>query len=369
MKKVLVTGAKGFLGKNLCANLRLREDITLMEYDLGNTEDELITMIGEADFVYHLAGVNRPTSEEEFKTGNVDFTQRVVDLLREAGKKSPLLITSSIQAERDNPYGRSKKGAEDAAFSYSDEADVFVYRLPNLFGKWCRPNYNSVVATFCHNIAHDLEIRIDNPDHMLSLCYIDDVVKAFVNALAGSAMQDDQGFCHVGKVYNVTLQQLADLIRSFRAIRETGVIPDMGDDFTRILHSTYLSYLDEDNFGYHPTMHSDDRGWLFELIRNQSAGQIFVSLTKPGITRGHHYHHTKVEKFTVIQGEAVIRFRKIDGSDVLEYPVSGSKVSIVDIPPGYTHSIENVGDTDVLTLFWSSELFDPDNPDTIYLKV
>lgn len=369
MKKCLVTGANGFVGRNLCSHLEKMEGIELFKYDVNNSKQELKEFCSDADFIFHFAGVNRPKSEDEFKTGNASLTEEITKILKAGGKKTPMLVSSSTQAVLDNPYGKSKKEAEDIAFEYGKEAPVYVYRFPNLFGKWCRPNYNSVVATFCHNIAHDLPIQINDESHLLTLCYIDDVVKECVKALEGNKRIASDGFCHVETSYQVTLGDLADKIRSFRNIRETAVLPDFSDTFTKILHSTYLSYLEKDNFSYFPTMHSDDRGWLFELIKQPAIGQIFVSLTKPGITRGNHYHHTKVEKFTVAQGEAIIRLRKIDGDDVLEYRVSGRKPEIVDIPPGYTHNIENIGDVDVLTLFWVCEMFDPENPDTIYLEV
>ena len=366
MKKCLITGANGFVGRNLCANLEVREDCEILKYDISNTRNELREYLSQADFVFHLAGVNRPKDESEFKEGNADLTHDIVDILGELGKTTPILLSSSTQAELDNPYGKSKKMAEDVVLAYGHS---YVYRFPNLFGKWCRPNYNSVVATFCHNIAHDLPIQINNEAHLMTLCYIDDVVRECIKCLEGRKQPASDGFCHAEVTYQITLGELADRVRSFRDIRETAVLPDMSDDFTRKLHSTYLSYLSEDNFSYFPTLHSDARGWLFELIKEPHAGQIFVSLTKPGITRGNHYHHTKVEKFTVVQGEGVIRFRKIDGGDVLEYKVSGDNPEVVDIPPGYTHNIENTGTTDLLTLFWACELFDPDNPDTYYLEV
>ena len=369
MKTCLVTGSNGFVGKNLCSNLETRDDIKVLKYDINNTKQELKKFIEEADFVFHLAGVNRPKDNSEFEKGNAGLTGEVVDLLKKKNDKTPILISSSTQAELDNPYGKSKKLAEDIALEYGKEAKAYVYRFPNLFGKWCRPNYNSVVATFCHNIAHDLPIQINDERHLLTMCYIDDVVRECIKCLDGKKQVAADGFCHPEVTYQATLGELAEKIRSFQSIRETAIIPDMEDMFTRVLHSTYLSYLEEDNFSYFPTLHSDARGWLFELIKQPHMGQIFVSLTKPGITRGNHYHHTKVEKFTVIQGEAIIRFRKIKGDEVLEYKVSGNKPEIVDIPPGYTHNIENVGDTDVLTLFWACELFDADNPDTYYLSV
>jgi UDP-2-acetamido-2,6-beta-L-arabino-hexul-4-ose reductase len=371
MKTILVTGANGFVGRNLITRLQVDKENRVLSFDIDNSEQELRTLLDQAEFVFHLAGVNRPKNEEEFQTGNVDLTAELVDILQKAGKSTPVLITSSIQAAQDNPYGRSKKMAEDKVFVYARQtgAEVFVYRLPNLFGKWSRPNYNSVVSTFCYNISHNLPIQINNPSYLLPLAYIDDVVDEFIGALAGKAHRDEAGFCFVPRTFQITLQELADRIYSFRASRDTAILPDMSDLLTKFLYTTYLSYLDPNGFSYFADMKTDQRGWLFELIKSPHIGQIFVSQTKPGVTRGGHYHHTKVEKFVVVQGEAVIRFRKIDGNEILSYPVSDAKIEIVDIPPGYTHDITNVGSADVITLFWASEIFDPEKPDTYYLQV
>lgn len=371
MKTVLVTGANGFVGRNLVARLQVDTAIRLLSFDVDTPEDQLITFLEQADFVFHLAGVNRPENEAEFQIGNADLTQKIVDILRATRKTTPLVLSSSTQAAQDNPYGRSKKLAEDAVFAYGREtgAEVYVYRLPNLFGKWSRPNYNSVVSTFCYNISHNLPVQINNPDYVLTIAYIDDVVTDFVAALAGQGSRNQDGFSFVPRTFQITLQELADTIYSFRASRDTAVVPDMSDLLTKFLYATYISYLDTTDFSYHTDMKTDNRGWLFELIKSPQIGQIFVSQTKPGITRGGHYHHTKVEKFVVVQGDAVIRFRQMYGNKVIEYPVSGEKIEVVDIPPGYTHDITNVGNNDVITLFWASEIFDPQCPDTYYLQV
>lgn len=369
MKKCLVTGANGFVGRNLCIHLENRDDVEVLKFDIDNTNKELHDFCLDADFIFHFAGINRPKTDDEFEKGNVSLTSEIVNILKNADKKTPILVSSSTQAALDNPYGISKKNAEDVVLEYGKDASSYVYRFPNLFGKWCRPNYNSVVATFCYNIAHDLEIKINNESHLLTLCYIDDVVKECMKCLDGNKKPASDGFCHAETSYQITLGELAEKISSFKDIRKTGVLPDMSDNFTRLLHSTYLSYLEEDDFSYFPTLKSDDRGWLFEIIKQPSFGQIFVSITKPGVTRGNHYHHSKVEKFTVVQGEATISFRKIDNDEIFEYKVSGTNPEVVDIPPGYTHNIENTGDTDVLTLFWVCEMFDPENPDTYYLGV
>lgn len=371
MRTVLVTGSNGFIGKNLVTHLQPNEDIRLLRFDADNSEEELKTALQQADFVFHLAGVNRPQHEGEFQTGNAELTARIIRILEALGKGTPIVLSSSTQATLDNPYGRSKKHAEGHVFGYAERtgAPVYVYRLPGLFGKWSRPNYNSVVSTFCYNVSHGLPLQINAPGRSLSLAYIDDVISEFLAALDGNPSRGEDGYCYVPRTFEITLQGLADLICSFRDSRTTAILPDMGDSLTKRLYSTYLSYLEVDDFSYAAEMKTDDRGWLFELVKSPDMGQIFVSQTKPGITRGGHYHHTKVEKFVVVQGQAVIRFRKIDGDQVIEYPVSEEKIEIVDIPPGYTHEITNVGEADVITLFWANEIFDPERPDTYYLKV
>ena len=368
--KVLVTGSSGFIGKNLCIRLEGRPGTFVLRFDLGNTRQELEAALAQADLVYHLAGVNRPEDEEDFTTGNVGFTAEVCDHLLALGRAVPLVLSSSIQAGLDNPYGVSKRRAEGVVKRYAQQsgAHCAIYRLKNVFGKWCRPNYNSVVATFCHNVARDLPITISDPANEVDLVYIDDVVRCFL----GEIEAGEPGgvyYREVSPSYRVTLGRLAGLIRSFWEIRETLHLPDLGDEFIRKLHSTYLSYLEPDDFAYHLDKRCDPRGCLAEFVKSPASGQIFLSRTAPGITRGDHYHHTKTEKFLVLAGEAVIRFRQIENGDVLEYRVRGEDFCVVDIPPGYTHSIENVGPGELLTLFWASEIFDPDRPDTRALPV
>lgn len=371
MKTVLITGAGGFISKNLCATLEQRKDIEILRYGRNNTREELADYTARADFVFHLAGVNRPRNVEEFDQGNRGFTEELLELLEISRKKVPVVITSSIQAVLENHYGVSKKAAEDAVFEWSrrNGTPVYVYRLPNVFGKWCRPNYNSVVATFCHNIAHGLPIQINNPATELTLIYIDDLVAELIAAMDGLAHIGDDGFCYVPRTFKVSLQQLADTIYSFAESRKNLVMPNFEGDFERFLYATYTSYLSEDGFGYELEMKHDNRGWLAEFIKSRQFGQIFISRTKPGITRGNHWHHTKNEKFLVVEGEAVIKFRKIGTDEVLEYKVTGEQLKVIDIPAGYTHSITNVGTTDVITLFWANEIFNPDKPDTYYLEV
>jgi len=368
--KILVTGSEGFVGKNLRAELENRGYEDIFCYDRETDEKLLDKYTKECDFVYHLAGVNRPENDEEFMKGNYGFTSKVLNLLKKHNNQAPVLITSSIQAKLDNPYGRSKKAGEEVIFDYGKEtgAEVYVYRLPNLFGKWSRPNYNSVVATFCHNIAHDLEIEVHDPDVELTLAYIDDVVEQFINALDDQVVKEDK-YCKVPVTHDVKLGRLAELIKSFKASRENLYLPDMGDEFTKKLYSMYLSYLPEDNFSYDLTMHQDQRGSFTEMLRTKDSGQVSINVSKPGITKGNHWHHTKNEKFLVVSGQGIIRFRDIYSDEVIEYEVSGDKLEVVDIPTGYTHNIENTGETDMVTVMWANECFDPDNTDTYQMEV
>lgn len=370
--KILVTGARGFVGKNLIAELKNRGYEDILECDVETTPAELELFTRDCEFVYHLAGVNRPPDEAEFMRGNFGFTTVLLENLKKNNNRSPILMTSSVQAELENPYGKSKKAGEDHLFAYGTEHDVrvLIYRLPNLFGKWCRPNYNSVTATFCHNIARNLPVTIHDPQTLLRLCYIDDVAAEFIRALEGQAHCGSDGFCQVTRVYEIRLGELADKLHAFAANRTTLVMPSVASELDRALYATWLSYLPAGGFSYPLEMRRDDRGWLAEFIKSDHFGQIFISKTKPGITRGNHWHHTKVEKFAVIQGEAVIKFRPMaEDGPVQEYPVSGDRIEVVDIPPGYTHSITNVGETEVITLFWADEIFNPDKMDTYFAQV
>lgn len=369
--KILITGARGFVGKNLIAELRARRDAEILEYDI-DTEPALLDKYCQmADFVFHLAGVNRPEQIEAFMEGNFGFSSMLLDTLKRHGNTCPVVLCSSIQATLDNPYGQSKKAGEDLFFRYSEEtgAAVFVYRLPNVFGKWCRPNYNSAVATFCHNIAHGLPIMVNDPAVMMNLVYIDDVVDEFVCALDGNPSRGAEGFCQVPVVHKVALGEIVRLLHTFQESRESRDIVDMSDAFTKKLYATYLSYLPKDQFSYPLKMNVDNRGSFTEFVRTQDRGQVSVNVSKPGIIKGNHWHHTKNEKFLVVSGRGVIRFRKIGDTEVLEYFVDGGNLQVVDIPPGYTHNIENLGDTDMVTIMWANELFDPDKPDTYFLEV
>ena len=391
MKKILVTGSNGFVGKNTVVALKEAKKYEVLTIDRNNTEEELKKSVLEADFIVHLAGVNRPKDTKEFYEGNGGLTEKIVGFLREENKNTPILITSSTHAVLDNDYGKSKKQSEDALIKYSDEcgAKVYIFRLPNLFGKWCRPNYNSAVATFCHNIAHDLDVWVNDPAIELNLVYIDDVVASIIDVIedeniiklsnldeevavtttGASSLQIDKYYYEVTTVYKRTLGNIVDSLKMFRNMRKSLLIPDLSDGFNKALYSTYLTYLEEDDFSYYLDKKEDNRGWLAELVKSEQFGQMFVSKTHPGITRGNHWHHTKTEKFIVIQGQAAIRFRKLDEDKVIEYIVDGEKPQVLDIPPGYTHSIENIGQDEVITLFWSNEMFNPEKPDTYFLEV
>ncbi|MEH7249103.1 NAD-dependent epimerase/dehydratase family protein [Neobacillus niacini] len=368
--KILVTGANGFIGKNLIAELNNKGYQEIFKFNRDTDPSLLDTYTKECDFVFHLAGVNRHQDDVEFIKGNCDFTSELLGKLKENNNKTPVLITSSTQANKDNPYGRSKKAAEDLLLSYEREtgAKTLIYRLPNVFGKWSRPNYNSVVATFCYNIARNLNIQVHNPNTELTLCYIDEVIAEFVRGLEGNETRY-QEFCVVPVIHKILLGELAEKIYSFKNSRPTLIMPSLEKDFDRQLYSTFLSYLEEDNFSYKLNKNVDDRGWLSEFIKSKANGQIFLSKTRPGITRGNHWHHTKVEKFLVIQGEAAIRLRKINTEEVLEYRVNGKNLEVVDIPVGFTHSITNSGKEDLITLFWANEIFNPEKPDTYFLGV
>jgi len=434
---ILVTGSNGFIGKHLVEALRRRPDTEVIGYDLDTPAENLERGLREADVIYHLAGVNRPQKTEEFKTGNADFTESLCSSLSVLGRRPLFVLSSSIQAALDNPYGVSKRNAEEALQRWAETTggSAVIFRLKNVFGKWCRPNYNSVTATFCHNIAHDLPISISDPARELDLVYIDDVIVAFVAILSeapgsplavlGSAPLDvgcsalnvqrspqapsSFRFLEVAQSYKTTLGDLSEKIRSFRASRQSLVLPSFADDFTRRLYATYLSYLDGPDFAYTLEQRIDNRGSLAEFMKSAQFGQLFVSRTKPGITRGNHYHHTKTEKFLVVEGEALIRFRSILGAEqgagssepggvktniehstsnaerprmsgeqgagnkeqatVIEHRISGREFKVVDIPPGYAHSIENVGSGELVTLFWASEIFDPTKLDTYPMTV
>lgn len=329
--------------------------------------DELIP---NCDFVFHLAGVNRPKNEQEFKIGNTEFTKILLEKLCNNERKIPILFTSSIQAEKNNPYGVTKKECEELIFKYGKENNVktFLYRLPNVFGKWCKPNYNSVIATFCNNIARNLDIKVDNPDTVLNLVYIDDIVEEFINALNFNENRIGE-YCKVPISYEVTLRKIESLIRSFKQSRENLQIPNMNNQFEKNLYSTYLSYLPSDEFNYKLKMNIDNRGSFTEFIKTMERGQVSINISKPGIVKGNHWHHTKNEKFLVVKGKGVIQLRDINKNEIIEYHVDDKNLEVVDIPPGYTHNIINEGNEDMVTVMWANEIFNPKKPDTYYLEV
>lgn len=369
--KVLVTGASGFIGKNLCSGLLLRDDIEIITFTRNESLDELSSLVLEADFIYHVAGVNRPKDDGEFTEGNTTLTEKIIDTLRSSNKKTPLLITSSTQADRDNAYGKSKLAAENTVFKWHEDtgAPVYVYRLPGIFGKWCRPNYNSVVATFCNNIANELPIEISDPSHVVTLAYIDDVIDTFLAHLDADEI-DHNSIQTIDRTFEISLGDLSDRIHMIHAIRSSLIVPNLNDLLNKFLYATYISYLPTDSFSYQLTKNSDERGYLAEFIKSHEFGQIFISKTKPGISRGDHWHKTKIEKFFVISGSAEITFRnKIDSQEIIRYEVSGDEMRVVDIPVGYVHAIKNVGDTDLITIFWANEILDKKHPDTHYEKV
>jgi len=402
--KILVTGAKGFVGKNLCAQLknikygRARNYPVsvsdVFEYDIDSTPEELRRFCREADFVFNLAGVNRPENPEDFRRGNFGFASVLLDELKSAGNKCPVMLSSSIQAAltgryAGHPYGESKKAGEELFFKYSEQtgAPVLVYRFPNLFGKWCRPNYNSVVATFCNNIANDIPIRVDNPDTELELLYIDDLVEELIAALSGSQHRCDYAldvndgltpiasptgkYCFVPHTHLVSLGQIVSLLEQFRNQPQTLIMPSIPvRSFAKKLYSTYLSYLPAEKVKFGLKMNIDNRGSFTEIMKTMDCGQVSVNISRPGITKGEHWHHSKWEQFIVVSGHGLIQLRKIDGSEILNYEVSGDKIEVVQMLPGYTHNIINLSETEnLVTVMWANESFDPNHPDTFFEKV
>ena len=384
---ILITGAAGFVGKNLSEALKAIRDGKdrrfpgleigeLYLYDLDSPEGLLEEACGKADFVFHLAGVNRPKDPSEFMAGNFGFSSRLLDTLKRRGNTCPVMLSSSIQAtclgRYDGPYGRSKRAGEELFFAYGAEtgAEVLVYRFPNLFGKWCRPNYNSVVATFCHNYAHDLPITVSDPAVRLELGYIDDVVEELIAALRGQAHREGE-LCAVPVTHQVTLGEIVQLLDSFKAQPATLLMPEIPNgSFAKKLYSTYLSYLPREKVSFPLKMNCDARGSFTELLRTANCGQFSFNISKPGITKGQHWHHTKWEFFIVVAGHALIQQRKGGTDEVLSFEVSGEKIEAVHMLPGYTHNIINLSDTDdLVTLMWANELFDPRRPDTYFEEV
>ena len=340
----------------------------MFEYDIDSDPAELEQYCCQADFVFNLAGVNRPENRVEFMKGNFGFASTLLDTLKKYGNACPVMISSSTQAVMDNPYGESKRAGEQLLFEYSREtgAKVLVYRFPNIFGKWCRPNYNSAVATFCNNIANDLPITVNDPSVVMNLVYIDDVVDELIGALSGKEHYNGD-YCEVAVVHTITLGGIVGLINSFKEMSMNLNVPNLGDAFTKKLYSTYLSYLPKEKFTYPLKMNVDERGSFTEIIRTNDRGQFSVNISKPGLTKGQHWHHTKNEKFVVVSGHGLIQLRKIDTDEVIEFEVSGKKMEVVEMIPGYTHNIINLSETeDLVTFMWCNECFDPNHPDTYF---
>ena len=398
--KILVTGAKGFVGQNLCAQLKNIRDgkakcygdvvvEVVFEYDIDSTAEELERYCKEADFVFNLAGVNRPQNTEEFMQGNFGFASTLLETLEKYGNTAPVMLSSSIQATLagrfgDSEYGRSKRAGEELFFNYSMRtgARVLVYRFPNLFGKWCRPNYNSAVATFCNNIANDLPITVNDRSTELELLYIDDLVDEMIGALKGeehhcefegveTVLCDNGKYCAVPTTHKITLGEIVDLLESFKAQPQTLVVPEIPhNSFAKKLYSTYLSYLPKEKVSFELKMNCDARGSFTELLRSEKCGQVSANISKPGITKGEHWHNTKWEFFIVVSGHGLIQQRRVGSDEVLNFEVSGDKIEAVHMLPGYTHNIINLSDTeDLVTVMWANEAFDPNRPDTYFEKV
>ncbi|MYZ53003.1 UDP-2-acetamido-2,6-beta-L-arabino-hexul-4-ose reductase [Malikia spinosa] len=369
--KVLITGANGFVGKNLQLHLAERQDVEVVCFTREHSVAQLPALLQGVDFVFHLAGINRPQDPAEFVTGNADLTQALCEAVAEmataSGKKVPVVYTSSTQAARDNPYGQSKRAAEDALFALQRDhgVPVHVFRLPNVFGKWCKPNYNSAVATFCHNIARDLPIQINDPASPVTLVYVDDVIERFVQLMdSADAAVDAEGFATVTPQYSSTVGELAGLIQTFKDSRQTLMTERVGTGLVRALYATYVSYLPVEAFTYTVPMYGDPRGVFAEMLKTPDCGQFSYFTAHPGITRGGHYHHSKTEKFLVIKGQARFKFRHMQTGESHELVTSGTKAEIVETVPGWTHDITNIGSDEMIVMLWANEVFDRQRPDT-----
>ncbi len=367
--KVLVTGSNGFIGKNLIVSLQRDQKIEIITYSNKSSLNELKALIYQTDFIFHLAGVNRTKHESEFGVGNTDLTALICELIRNENRNIPIVYTSSIQAEQDNAYGRSKQQAEMHLMSLHNNTnnDVYIYRLPNVFGKWCKPNYNSVVATFCHNIANDLPIEIHNPDANLNLVHIGSVITSFLNFM--NTKQKSNTHIDVKPIYQITLGELAEQLYYFKNSRESLIIEEVGDGFNRVLYATYVSYISPSDFNYPLIKHEDPRGVFVEMLKTKKSGQISFFTTHPGITRGGHYHHCKTEKFLVIKGKACFGFRHIITDQFTEIFTNGETPEVVETVPGWSHDVTNVGDEELVVMLWANEIFDTIAPDTVWHKV
>lgn len=369
--KILVTGSLGFLGKNLVVRLQELKSYEILQFCHGMTSANLKTLVDQADFIFHLAGVNRPKSEEEFGTGNTELTQTLVDLVKKNGRKIPVVYSSSIQSGNDSPYGVSKRLSEQAVLDLP-KGQGFIFKLPNVFGKWSRPNYNSVVATFCYNTANDIPHKINNPESEIELIYIDDLMDAFLRLLTdfGEGTLSKKYFQNAAPTYSITIGELSKQITAFKASRSSLFTEDTGHGLTRALHATYLSFLRPEQFSYPLTKHEDPRGMFVEVLKTKSAGQFSFFTAFPGVIRGGHYHHTKAEKFLVMRGKALFRFRHILSQETYEVIVDGSKdLRVVETIPGWAHDITNIGEDKLVVMLWANEVFDFKKPDTIRHEV
>ncbi|MCK2150067.1 NAD-dependent epimerase/dehydratase family protein [Marinobacter alexandrii] len=362
--RVMVTGANGFIGKNLLMHFCEKGDFEVVPFTREHSEQNLPQLLEGVDWVVHLAGINRPKDPAEFQTGNADLTQALCDAVEQTDRQIPIVYTSSIQVDRGNDYGNSKQGAEDSLLALNEKTDnpVYIYRLPNVFGKWARPNYNSAVATFCHNIARGLPVQINDPDAVVNLVYVDDLITSFLSLIETG---DQNGpFVEVEPTYQILVGEMADQLHRFKATRDNLVTEPVGKGLVRALYSTYVSYLPPKSFTYKVPQHGDERGVFVEMLKTQDSGQFSFFTAHPGVTRGGHYHHSKTEKFLVIKGEAGFRFRHILTGEFYELFTSGESPEIVETVPGWTHDITNVGGTELVCMLWANEMFDRENPDT-----
>lgn len=361
--KILITGASGFIGKNLCFQLEEQGFIDLIKIDRSNSIEELNEALESAEFIYHLAGINRPQNDDDFKLGNADLTSYIVSKLEELNRATPILLTSSIQAEQSNAYGVSKASAENALNSYAEQsgAKTYIYRLPNVFGKWCRPNYNSVVATFCYNIVNDLPLTINDPSAKVNLVYIDTVCEHFIHHLNNDEVAGKQS---IKPIYPTTVGEIASVLESFKASKVSLITENVGTGFLRALYSTYISHYSPEQFSYTVPAYTDPRGTFCELLKTKEAGQFSFFTAHPGITRGGHYHHTKNEKFLVIKGQAKFKFKHIATDESYELNIIGDDYRVVETVPGWTHDVTNIGESELIVMLWANEIFDREKPDT-----
>lgn len=366
--KVLITGSNGFIAKNLISHLKELDDIQMYLFSKDDSLKILEAYVKEVDFIFHLAGVNRPQKNEEFYDGNCGLTKTIVEILISEKRSTPVLLTSSTQSLLENDYGKSKKEAENILLNYANtnSADVYIYRLPNVFGKWSKPNYNTVIATWCHNVANNIEIKVNNKDTVLSLVYVDDVIHSFLDSMNN---RNKNQFITIDTIYEKTLGEIAELIYRFKKNRQSLLIPTVGSGFERALYATYLSFLPLNDFSYEIKGYEDDRGTFYEILKTLDSGQFSLSTTAPGVTRGNHYHHTKNEKFLVVKGEALLEYKHIVTGEKIAYNVSDKKMEVIEMIPGYTHNITNTGDEEMILFLWANETFDRDNPDTYFLEV